>query len=103
LLYARIEILIPRTWPFYLLFFLSLTTSSKLDNRIKETTVVHQIFGGYFQSQVKCMKCGYESNTFETYLDVSLDIKGADNVQKAFRDYTTPEILNKGNQYKCEK
>ncbi|KAF9901449.1 hypothetical protein EC991_006097 [Linnemannia zychae] len=76
---------------------------SKLDNRIKETTVVHQIFGGYFQSQVKCMKCGHESNTFETYLDVSLDIKGADSVQKAFRDYTTPEILNKGNQYKCEK
>ncbi|KAG0277297.1 hypothetical protein BGZ95_006169 [Linnemannia exigua] len=76
---------------------------SKLDNRIKETTVIHQIFGGYFQSQVKCMKCGHESNTFETYLDISLDIKGADSVQKAFRDYTTPEILNKGNQYKCEK
>ncbi|KAK3842776.1 MAG: hypothetical protein J3R72DRAFT_367788, partial [Linnemannia gamsii] len=76
---------------------------SKLDNRIKETTAIHQIFGGYFQSQVKCMKCGHESNTFETYLDISLDIKGADSVQKAFRDYTTPEILNKGNQYKCEK
>ncbi|KAG0278392.1 Ubiquitin carboxyl-terminal hydrolase 36 [Linnemannia gamsii] len=76
---------------------------SKLDDRIKETTVVHQIFGGYFQSQVKCMRCGHESNTFETYLDVSLDIKGADSVQKAFRDYTTPEILSKGNQYKCEK
>ncbi|KAF9921188.1 hypothetical protein FBU30_008813 [Linnemannia zychae] len=76
---------------------------SKLDDRIKETTVIHQIFGGYFQSQVKCMRCGYESNTFETYLDVSLDIKGADSVQKAFRDYTTPEILSKGNQYKCEK
>ncbi|KAI7817324.1 hypothetical protein BC939DRAFT_402759 [Gamsiella multidivaricata] len=76
---------------------------SKMDDRIKETTVVHQIFGGYFQSQVKCMKCGYESNTFETYLDVSLDIKTADSVQKAFRDYTRPEILTKSNQYKCDK
>ncbi|KAK3824548.1 MAG: hypothetical protein J3Q66DRAFT_278155 [Benniella sp.] len=76
---------------------------SKLDNRIKETTAIHQIFGGYFQSQVKCMKCGHESNTFETYLDVSLDIKHAGTIHKAFRDYTTPEILSKDNQYRCDK
>ncbi|CAO3563070.1 unnamed protein product [Mortierella alpina] len=76
---------------------------SKLDNRIKETTAVHQIFGGYFQSQVKCLRCGYESNTFETYLDVSLDIRGAESVQRAFRDYTKPETLSKDNQYKCDK
>ncbi|KAF9417465.1 hypothetical protein BGZ94_009963 [Podila epigama] len=76
---------------------------SKLDNRIKETTLIHQIFGGYFQSQVKCMKCGYESNTYETYLDVSLDIKGVDSVQSAFHDYIKPEILTKSNQYKCDK
>ncbi|KAG0232197.1 hypothetical protein BGW42_008321 [Actinomortierella wolfii] len=76
---------------------------SKLDNRIKETTAIHQIFGGYFQSQIKCMRCGYESNTFETHLDISLDIKGADNVAKAFRDFIKPEILNKSNQYKCDK
>ncbi|KAF9908472.1 Ubiquitin carboxyl-terminal hydrolase 36 [Lobosporangium transversale] len=76
---------------------------SKLDNRVKETTIIHQIFGGYFQSQVKCLKCGYESNTFETYLDVSLDIRGSESVQKALRDYTKPEILSKSNQYKCDK
>ncbi|KAF9578718.1 hypothetical protein BGW38_005349, partial [Lunasporangiospora selenospora] len=76
---------------------------SKLDNRIKETTIIHQIFGGYFQSQVKCMKCGYESNTFETYLDVSLDIRNAESVQKALRDYTKPDLLTKSNQYKCDK
>ncbi|KAG9327381.1 hypothetical protein KVV02_005957 [Mortierella alpina] len=76
---------------------------SKLDNRIKETTAVHQIFGGYFQSQVKCLRCGHESNTFETYLDVSLDIRGAESVQRAFRDYTKPETLSKDNQYKCDK
>ncbi|KAF9300444.1 hypothetical protein BGZ74_007888 [Mortierella antarctica] len=74
-----------------------------MDNRIKETTFIHQVFGGYFQSQVKCMKCGYESNTYETYLDVSLDIKGAESVQSAFRDYIKPEILSKSNQYKCDK
>ena len=49
------------------------------------------------------MRCGYESNTFETFLDISLDIRGAESVQKAFRDYTKPEILSKSNQYKCDK
>ncbi|KAG0338599.1 hypothetical protein BG004_007158 [Podila humilis] len=76
---------------------------SKMDNRIKETSFIHQVFGGYFQSQVKCMECGYESNTYETYLDVSLDIKGTESVQTAFREYIKPEILSKSNQYKCDK
>lgn len=65
--------------------------------------MVHQIFGGYFQSQVKCMRCGYESNTFETYLDMSLDIRGAESVQKSLREFTRPDILTKSNQYKCDK
>ncbi|KAI9237153.1 MAG: hypothetical protein BYD32DRAFT_382625 [Podila humilis] len=76
---------------------------SKLDNRIKETTIIHQIFGGYFQSQVKCMECEQESNTFETFLDISLDIKGTESIQRALRDYTRPEILTKSNQYQCDK
>ncbi|KAG0330165.1 hypothetical protein BG000_011800 [Podila horticola] len=76
---------------------------SKLDNRIKETTIIHQIFGGYFQSQVKCMECEQESNTFEPFLDISLDIKGTESIQRALRDYTRPEILTKSNQYQCDQ
>ncbi|KAF9327578.1 hypothetical protein BG006_009148 [Podila minutissima] len=76
---------------------------SKLDNRIKETTIIHQIFGGYFQSQVKCTVCEQESNTFEPFLDISLDIKGTESIQRALRDYTRPEILTKSNQYQCDK
>lgn len=77
--------------------------NSKLDNRIKETTIIHQIFGGYFQSQVKCMECEQESNTFEPFLDISLDIKGTESIQRALRDYTRPEILTKSNQYQCDQ
>ncbi|KAG0333062.1 Ubiquitin carboxyl-terminal hydrolase 36 [Podila humilis] len=80
-----------------------LGVDSKLDNRIKETTIIHQIFGGYFQSQVKCTVCERESNTFETFLDISLDIKGAESISRALRDYTRPEILSKSNQYFCDK
>lgn len=49
------------------------------------------------------MECEQESNTFETFLDISLDIKGTESIQRALRDYTRPEILTKSNQYQCDK
>ncbi|KAF9427307.1 Ubiquitin carboxyl-terminal hydrolase 36, partial [Podila epigama] len=76
---------------------------SKLDERVKETTVIHQIFGGYFQNNVKCIECEQESNTFEPFLDISVDIKGVESIQKALRDYTRVETMAKPNQYHCDK
>ncbi|KAJ1860086.1 hypothetical protein LPJ73_001533 [Coemansia sp. RSA 2703] len=76
----------------------------KIDRRIQETTLVHQVFGGYLQSQVKCERCGYESNTFEPLLDLSLDIhSGGSSISKALRGFTRPEMLTKSNRYKCDK
>ncbi|KAJ2787748.1 hypothetical protein GGI15_000449 [Coemansia interrupta] len=76
----------------------------KIDRRIQETTLVHQVFGGYLQSQVKCERCGYESNTFEPLLDLSLDIhSGGSSITKALRGFTRPEMLTKSNRYKCDK
>ncbi|KAJ2854379.1 hypothetical protein J3B02_002704 [Coemansia erecta] len=76
----------------------------KIDRRIQETTLVHQVFGGYLQSQVKCSRCGYDSNTFEPNLDISLDIQsGGGSVTKALRAFIRPETLTKSNRYKCDK
>ncbi|RKO85553.1 hypothetical protein BDK51DRAFT_24261, partial [Blyttiomyces helicus] len=75
----------------------------KLDNRIKETSVIHQIFGGYLLSQVKCHRCNYNSNTYDPILDFSLEIKNCDTIEKAFAQFTKPELLTKDNRYKCEK
>ncbi|ORY06429.1 cysteine proteinase [Basidiobolus meristosporus CBS 931.73] len=75
----------------------------KLDARIKETTLIHKIFGGYLQSQVKCLSCGYESNTFDPMLDVSLEIRNCPSIEKAFSLFTKPEMLTNDNRYKCEK
>ncbi|RUP49384.1 hypothetical protein BC936DRAFT_142635 [Jimgerdemannia flammicorona] len=75
---------------------------SKMDHRIKETTVIHQIFGGYLQSQIKCMQCQRESNTFDPMLDVSLDVKNVSTVDQAFKGFTKPELLTKANRYRCE-
>src|SRR5438128_896067 len=72
-----------------------------LDARIKETTAIHQIFGGYLQSQVKCSRCRHESNTFDPMLDISLDIKNADSVERAFANFIKTETLTKANRYKC--
>lgn len=38
------------------------------------TTLVHCLFGGVLRSQVRCCRCGYESNTYEPCIDVSLDV-----------------------------
>jgi len=71
-----------------------------LGPRIAETTVVHKIFGGYLQSQVKCSACGYCSNTFDPFLDLCLEIHGS-SVESSFAKFTKPEILDKENKYKC--
>ncbi|KAJ2771366.1 hypothetical protein IWQ57_002245 [Coemansia nantahalensis] len=75
----------------------------KIDRRIQETTLTSQIFGGYLQSQVSCGRCGHDSNTFDPLLDLSLDIQAGSTIAKALRSFTRPEILSKGNRYKCEK
>lgn len=74
----------------------------KLDPRSKETTVIHRIFGGYLQSTVTCSSCRHVSRTFDQFLDLSLDVNKSETLQSAFKVFTTPELLSKGNRYKCE-
>ena len=42
------------------------------------TTLVHSLFGGVLRSQIRCLRCGYESNTYEPCVDVSLDVAADD-------------------------
>lgn len=73
-----------------------------MDPRSKETTLIHRIFGGYLQSTVTCSSCKHISRTFDQFLDLSLDVNKSDNLSSAFKVFTTPELLSKGNRYKCE-
>ncbi|KAJ2685917.1 hypothetical protein GGH99_003624 [Coemansia sp. RSA 1285] len=75
----------------------------KIDQRIQETTLAHHIFGGYLQSQVHCTHCGYDSNTFEPALDISLDIQAGSHITKALRSFVRTETLTRDNRYKCER
>ncbi|XP_019853089.1 PREDICTED: ubiquitin carboxyl-terminal hydrolase 36-like [Amphimedon queenslandica] len=74
---------------------------SKLDVFSKHTTVIHQIFGGYHRSQVKCLKCKRFSNTYDPLLDISLDIKGCPSLQKALFSSIKPDLLDEENKYAC--
>jgi len=75
----------------------------KLDARVAETSPINKMFGGYLQSQVKCLECSYTSNTFEFFLDLSLEIKGCNSLDKALQKFTSVEKLDKDNKYKCPK
>ena len=42
--------------------------------RLKETTCIDQIFGGYLLSSVTCQTCNVPSQIFEAFLDLSLPV-----------------------------
>ncbi|XWS17779.1 hypothetical protein CRYUN_Cryun33cG0096800 [Craigia yunnanensis] len=69
-----------------------------------EKSLVHKIFGGSLRSQVKCMQCSYCSNTFDPFLDLSLEIVKADSLHKALKNFTAAELLDGGErQYQCQR
>lgn len=74
----------------------------KLDHRVKETSLVHSIFGGYLQSKITCHSCRHESCIHEPLLDLSLEVRQAGSVHQALKQFTAAELLSKGNRYKCE-
>ncbi|KAK9393146.1 ubiquitin carboxyl-terminal hydrolase 42 [Crotalus adamanteus] len=80
-----------------------LNGSNKLDRHTQATSFIHQIFGGYLRSRVKCMNCKGVSDTFDPYLDITLEIKSAQSVNKALEQFVKPEQLDGENAYKCSK
>lgn len=77
--------------------------ASKLDPRIKETTIINHIFGGYHRSQVLCLTCNSRSNTFDFFMDFILDIRHAKSLEEALKRFTQSETLENENAYKCSK
>nr|XP_014685211.2 ubiquitin carboxyl-terminal hydrolase 17-like protein 6 [Equus asinus] len=66
-----------------------------------DNTLVRQIFGGYWRSQIQCLRCHGVSDTFDPYLDVTLDIKAALSVNQALEQLVKPEKLDGENSYYC--
>ncbi|KAL2641410.1 hypothetical protein R1flu_008997 [Riccia fluitans] len=75
-----------------------------VDTRSQETTLIHHIFGGHFQSQVQCMQCLHESNRYEKMMDLAVEIHGSvETLEDALAQFTAPEWLDGDNKYKCDR
>ncbi|KAH9060963.1 cysteine proteinase [Lactarius vividus] len=77
--------------------------SSKVNPKLAETTWVHKIFGGKLRSRVACGECRHNSDTFDSILDLSVDIHGVDTLRDALRKFTAIDYLKGADKYKCEK
>lgn len=90
---------------FFILLFSQTSDSSnrKVDPKIAETTWVHKIFGGKLRSRVTCQSCGHNSDTFDSILDLSLDIYKCTLLKDALRKFVAPDHLKGADKYKCEK
>lgn len=71
------------------------------DSKVKETTPLNQILGGYLRSAVRCLKCGHVSTTFEHFQDLLLDISKTQTLDEALELYFSREELD-DKSYQCE-
>ncbi|GJJ07167.1 hypothetical protein Clacol_001367 [Clathrus columnatus] len=75
----------------------------KLDPKIAETSWVHKLFGGRLRSRVTCTACDHVSDTFDTILDLSIDIQGVSSVSQALSKFVAVDYLRGANKYNCER
>ncbi|KAL0088968.1 hypothetical protein J3Q64DRAFT_1637566 [Phycomyces blakesleeanus] len=77
----------------------------KLDPKVEESTMIHQIFGGRMQSQLRCYNCKATSSNFEAFLDLSIDLHKADTIEQALQNFIKVDIIGGGkdseNKYMC--
>jgi ubiquitin carboxyl-terminal hydrolase 36/42 len=49
------------------------------------------------------MKCGYPSDTFDSILDLSLDVQNCNSLLQALKEFVAVDHLRGEDKYKCEK
>ncbi|CAD6242895.1 unnamed protein product [Miscanthus lutarioriparius] len=68
-----------------------------------EESIVKEIFGGQLKSHLSCCECGHSSETFEPFLDLSLEINQVDHLVDALQSFTKVEqIGDSENKLTCE-
>uniref|UniRef100_K3YZJ7 USP domain-containing protein n=1 Tax=Setaria italica TaxID=4555 RepID=K3YZJ7_SETIT len=69
-----------------------------------EESIVKDIFGGQLKSQLSCCECGHSSETFEPFLDLSLEIDQVDHLVDAMESFTKVEqIGDSEDKLTCER
>lgn len=76
----------------------------KPDDPVRRTTFIQKMFGGKLRSRVTCHACGHNSDTFDPFMDLSLDVrKGINSLTDAFRAFVAKDHLTGSEKYKCDK
>ena len=65
----------------------SFGNSAKLIKKYEHLTMVYRIFAGKLRSQVKCLSCGYCSDSFEPFLALSLDVSKGNTFEECIRHF----------------
>merc|ERR1712087_508545 len=73
----------------------------KLSIAVQETSIMYKIWGGYLRSQILCTVCRKGSNTYDSIMDLSLEIRNCNSVAAALHKFTAQERLERDNKYFC--
>ncbi|KAG8759728.1 hypothetical protein FRC11_001513 [Ceratobasidium sp. 423] len=76
---------------------------NKIPHALAETSWVHTIFGGRLRSRVSCRTCHHCSDTFDSLLDLSVEINRSASLMHALSQFVKPEVLSGEDAYRCEK
>jgi ubiquitin C-terminal hydrolase len=76
--------------------------AERLDPASLATTLVDQMFSGSLESRLLCTSCGHTSNSFEPFLDLSLEVgEHVDSLPEALEAFCAPERLDEANACRC--
>ncbi|WWC90143.1 uncharacterized protein L201_005076 [Kwoniella dendrophila CBS 6074] len=75
-----------------------------LPEKIKHSSWVYKVWGGRVRSRVVCSRCNKPSDTFDWFLDLSLDVnKGRpQSISKMMNGFTREDKLEGDNKYHCD-
>nr|BCL66200.1 hypothetical protein [Volvox reticuliferus] len=72
--------------------------------RGEETSLVHQVLGGYLRRATLCDCCGHVSQSHESVLGLEVNLGSrVSSVEAGLRGYFADEVLDEGNEYRCDR
>ncbi|WRT63264.1 uncharacterized protein IL334_000167 [Kwoniella shivajii] len=75
-----------------------------LPEKIKHSSWVYKVWGGKVRSRVVCSRCNKPSDTFDWFLDLSLDVNkaGQKSIKNMMNGFTREDKLEGDNKYHCD-
>jgi len=69
----------------------------------EHTGMLHCIFGRILRSKGHCELCHTNTNTYDTFLDLSLEVHRSVTVPEVLRSFKNTDVLDGDNKFECSK